>query len=79
MACRAWNVLLAIAEGAITEADVWIELGQVVAGLTEGRTADDQITLFESVGIGLQDLVTADLVLAHASARGLGKSVDLAR
>ncbi|MGK2880657.1 MAG: ornithine cyclodeaminase family protein [Mycobacterium sp.] len=76
---KSGGVLLAIAEGAITEADVWIELGQVVAGLTEGRTADDQITLFESVGIGLQDLVTADLVLAHASARGLGKSVDLAR
>lgn len=72
-------VLLAIAEGAITSDDVRVELGHVVAGGAPGRTAADQITMFESVGIGLLDLVTADLVVTRAWERGVGKSVDLSR
>jgi alanine dehydrogenase len=72
-------VLLAISEGVITEDDVRTELGHVVAGLAEGRSAQQQITLFESVGIGLQDLVTADLVIARAHELGVGTVVDLTR
>ncbi|CAN5490221.1 alanine dehydrogenase [soil metagenome] len=72
-------VLLAIAEGAITAADVRTELGGVIAGLAAGRTGDDQITLFESVGIGLQDLVTANLVVARAHALGVGTEINLSQ
>lgn len=72
-------VLLAIAEGAITEDDVRTELGGVLAGLAAGRTADDQITLFKSVCIGLQDLVTAGLVISRARELGIGVDIDLSR
>lgn len=72
-------VLLAIAEGAITAADVRTELGGVIAGLAAGRTGDGQITLFESVGIGLQDLVTANLVVARAHALGVGTEINLSQ
>lgn len=72
-------VLLAIAEGAIVEGDVCTELGQVVAGLAEGRSTRGQVTLFESVGIGLQDLVTANLVIARARELGIGTDIDLTR
>lgn len=72
-------ILLAIAEGAITEDDVRTELGQVIAQLASGRNNDEQITLFESVGIGLQDLVTSDLVIARARELGVGTDIDLSR
>ena len=67
----------ALEEGAITEDDVRTELGSVVAGFGVGRTRDDDITLFVSVGLGLQDLVTADLVVARARERGLGTEINL--
>jgi len=70
-------VLLAIAEGAITEDDARTELGSVIAGLAPGRTTDDQITMFESVGIGLLDLVTAELVVSRAQELGVGTEINL--
>jgi alanine dehydrogenase len=74
---KSGSVLLAIAEGAITEDDVRIELGHVIVGASAGRTCDEDITLFASVGVGLQDLATAQLVIRHAQALGLGATVEL--
>ncbi|MFH5229174.1 ornithine cyclodeaminase family protein [Antrihabitans spumae] len=70
-------VLIAIADGFITEEDARTELGHVINGTAPGRTTDDDITIFESVGIGLQDLVTAKLVIDHATRLGAGTTVDL--
>jgi ornithine cyclodeaminase/alanine dehydrogenase len=72
-------VLLAIAEGAISAEDARTELGAVITGSAAGRTTDDEITLFESVGIGLQDLVTAGLVIARAHEHGIGSDIDLTK
>ncbi|MET0476282.1 MAG: ornithine cyclodeaminase family protein [Mycobacterium sp.] len=74
---KSGGVLLAIAEGAITENDVRTELGDVIVGAQVGRTSDDDITLFESVGVGLQDLATAELVIARAEELGVGTRIDL--
>jgi alanine dehydrogenase len=74
---KSGGVLLAIAEGTITEADVRTELGHVVVGDAEGRTSVDDITLFESVGMGMQDLATAQLVIARATELGIGARIDL--
>jgi ornithine cyclodeaminase/alanine dehydrogenase len=74
---KSGGVLLAIAEGAITEDDVRTELGHVIVGCRAGRSVADDITLFESVGMGLQDLATAQLVIARAEQLGLGATVDL--
>jgi len=74
---KSGEVVLALAEGAISEADVGTELGAVIAGLAASRSADHEITLFDSVGLGLQDLVTADLLLTRARAEGIGTEVDL--
>lgn len=53
------------------------ELGRIVAGFERGRTGDDQITLFKSNGIALEDISTALRVYALARERGVGQSVDL--
>ena len=53
------------------------ELGELVAGTRPGRTNREEITLYKSVGIAVQDLAAASLVLAAARARGAGLSIEL--
>ncbi|MGH3000235.1 MAG: ornithine cyclodeaminase family protein, partial [Gaiellaceae bacterium] len=46
-----------------------VELGELVAGTRQGRTSADELTLYKSVGVAVQDLAAAALVLAAAEAR----------
>ena len=55
----------AIDSGLIT-ADALVELGEVCAGTVPGRTSADEITLYKSVGVAVQDAAAAALVLAAA-------------
>jgi ornithine cyclodeaminase/alanine dehydrogenase-like protein (mu-crystallin family) len=68
----------AIEAGVMTRADVRAELGQVVAGLAEGRRNDAEIVIFDSTGTALQDVAAAALVYARAARRNLGVVLDLA-
>lgn len=54
-----------------------VELGDVVTGRHAGRASDEQITLFESQGMAIQDLAVAVRVLAAAEAAGLGQEIPL--
>jgi alanine dehydrogenase len=53
------------------------ELGEIVAGTRPGRTSGDEITLYKSVGVAVQDLAAAALVLSAAKERGAGLEVSL--
>ena len=57
--------------------DVTVELGAVLTGAQPGRTSHDQITLFNSVGLPIQDMATARLVIDAAGAAGTGLYIDL--
>jgi alanine dehydrogenase len=60
--------------------DEWnrvIELAEIVAGRRSGRNGADQITLFKSNGIAIEDIVTAERVYAAAIEKGIGQKVDL--
>jgi alanine dehydrogenase len=57
-------------------ADAHAEIGELVAG-TKGRTSPEQLTLYKSVGVGLEDDAAAHLALAGAERRGLGRVVEL--
>jgi alanine dehydrogenase len=46
-----------------------VELGEVLAGMRPGRTSAEQLTLYKSVGVAVQDLAAAGLVLTAATAR----------
>ena len=59
-------------EGLITEDDVAGEIGKVIAGELEGRQSDDQVTVFDSTGIALQDSATVPLEYERAVAAGVG-------
>jgi ornithine cyclodeaminase len=52
------------------------ELGELLAGMCEGRRSDDELTLFESMGIAVEDLAAAQLCVARARQRGVGTEVD---
>jgi ornithine cyclodeaminase/alanine dehydrogenase-like protein (mu-crystallin family) len=72
---EAGDYLLALQEGAIQPGHIHAELGEVVAGTATGRTSDDGITLFKSLGIAIEDLAAADHVVRKARAQGYGTEV----
>ncbi len=72
------DLLRAIAEGALTAADVGPEIGDVITGAAPGRTSPEEITLYDSVGIAMQDIAIGGLLLARARAAGVGVEIDLA-
>jgi alanine dehydrogenase len=59
-------------DGLISEEDVAGEIGKVIVGELEGRQSDDQITVFDSTGIALQDSATVPLEYERALAAGVG-------
>ena len=58
-------------KGLLAWEKVW-DIAPIVAGLLPGRRSDDEITLYESQGIGLQDVAAAALVYERAKAKGIG-------
>ena len=61
-----------LSQGVITEEDIAGEIGEVVAGKKEGRRSDQEITVFDSTGIALQDSATVPLEYERAVAAGVG-------
>ena len=68
----------AIRAGTMQIADVHAELGELVAGRKPGRTEAHEITLFDSTGVGLQDVAAAARAYELARKRGAGRSLSLA-
>ncbi|WP_420413704.1 iminosuccinate reductase BhcD [Roseibium sp.] len=65
----------AVASGLISESDI-NEIGAVINGTHAGRTSDDEITLFDGTGVGLQDLAVASAVVDLAVEKGVAINVD---
>jgi alanine dehydrogenase len=61
-----------LSEGLITEADIAGEIGEVITGRKNGRSSDEEVTLFDSTGIALQDSATVPLEYERAMAAGVG-------
>jgi ornithine cyclodeaminase/alanine dehydrogenase len=69
----------AIASDLMSKQHVHAELGEVVAGRKLGRTSPDEIIIFDSTGMALQDVITAATVYKKAVDKGIGRIVDLAQ
>nr|WP_290082493.1 hypothetical protein [Aquibium sp. A9E412] len=61
-----------LSQGLITETDIAGEIGEVVTGRKAGRRSDDEITIFDSTGIALQDSATVPLEYQRAMEKGVG-------
>jgi len=66
-----------ISTGLIAADHIRAEIGELVAGTCPGRSSPDQITLYKSVGVAVQDAAAAKLLLSHAAARGIGRQVTI--
>ncbi|MGH9349744.1 MAG: ornithine cyclodeaminase family protein [Vicinamibacterales bacterium] len=66
------DLVMGIAEGRFDRDHVSGELGELVLGRVDGRRSDDEITIFKSVGMAVEDVIAADLVYRRALERGVG-------
>jgi ornithine cyclodeaminase len=73
---EAGDYILAVADGAIGPDHIRAELGEVLAGLHPGREHEDELTVFESLGIAVEDLASAELVVRRAREQDVGIEVD---
>lgn len=74
---EAGDYLFPLREGAITEAHIVGELGDVLRGVLPGRRDAAEITLFKSLGLAIEDIAAAQHVYAQARATGRGVTVHL--
>ena len=69
------DYLIPLQEGAIDENHIRAELGEVLLGQAQGRSQADEITLFNSLGLAVEDLAAAQLIWREAQRQGLGTAV----
>ncbi|MFN2468301.1 MAG: ornithine cyclodeaminase family protein [Gaiellaceae bacterium] len=73
---EAGDYLLALADGAIGPDHIRAELGEVLVGAKPGRTAADEITVFESLGLAVEDLFAAEYAVRRAREVGAGRELE---
>jgi ornithine cyclodeaminase/alanine dehydrogenase-like protein (mu-crystallin family) len=71
------DFLLAVKDGAIDESHILAELGEILLGQHPGRQSTDEITLFKSLGLAVEDVASAYAVYQAALDQGMGVSVEL--
>jgi ornithine cyclodeaminase/alanine dehydrogenase len=76
--CAIGDVHHAIARGLMRKEDVYAELCEIVAGHKIGRDVDDEIIVFDSTGVAIEDAVAAAAVYERALADGIGTDFDFA-
>lgn len=74
---EAGDIIDMIRSGELKESDISAELGELVIGAKEGRSDAEEITLFKSVGVAIEDLALALEVYERARKQGIGKEITL--
>jgi ornithine cyclodeaminase/alanine dehydrogenase-like protein (mu-crystallin family) len=74
---EAGDIIQPINSGIITEDHIHAEIGEIVLGTKEGRTSDDEITVFKSVGNAVQDVSAAAIILDNAAKLNIGSIINL--
>lgn len=72
---EAGDYVLALADGAIGPDHIAAELGEVLIGAHPGRTSPDELTVFESLGLAVEDLFAAEYLMERARETGRGQMV----
>ena len=74
---EAGDIVMNIAAGLFDASHIRGEIGELVLSKVEGRTSPDEITIFKSLGMAVEDVVAADLVLRRAAESGAGTELTL--
>ena len=72
---EAGDYLVPLHEGAIDSDHIRAEIGEVLVGEAEGRRSDDELTVFKSLGLAVEDLAAAEHVYRQARETGTGTAV----
>lgn len=75
--CGEINVPLLLRDKIVTKEDIWAEIGEIVAGLKPGRISEDEITVFTSTGLAVQDAVTAKFAYDKALQKRVGSFITI--
>lgn len=78
-ASHSGEVNVPLSQGIISLSDIYGELGEVVAGKKPGRVGSEEITIFDSTGLAIQDIATAQLVYRKAIEKKLGVLLDFVK
>ena len=76
-ALHSGEVNVPLSEGIIARGDIYAELGEVITGKKPGRASRDEITIFDSTGLAIQDIATDWKVYQKAKKMGKGREVEL--
>jgi len=76
-ASHSGEINVPLAKGEMTKDDVDVEIGHIVAGLKPGRQSDQQITVFCSTGLAVQDCLTAKIAYDAAIVQKIGRSMQI--
>lgn len=68
------EVNVALSEGQVREDNIYADIAEIIIGKRLGRTSDEEITIFDSTGLAIQDIATAWMV--YQKAREMGKGVE---
>ncbi|HXV02469.1 MAG TPA: ornithine cyclodeaminase family protein [Gaiellaceae bacterium] len=74
---EAWDYRDALESGAIAADHIRGEIGEVLIGTAPGRSSPDELTVFRSLGLAVEDLAAAEYVVERARAGGVGTEVPL--
>jgi len=75
--CHGGEINVPLAKGIITKKDVWGDICEIVAGLKQGRTSPDEITVFTSTGLAIQDAAAAKIAYRKALKQKIGDQVEI--
>jgi len=70
------DFIMAREDGAVEDDDIVAELGEIIVGTRAGRGSEEEITLFISLGIAVEDIASADLVYRNAVASNRGLTIE---
>jgi alanine dehydrogenase len=76
-ALHSGEINVPISQGSFSKKNIYAEIGDILVGSKAGRTNENEITLFSSTGLAIQDSVTAKLVYDKAINQGIGKWIEL--
>jgi ornithine cyclodeaminase len=74
---EAGDVLIPLREGKITAEHIVAELGEVIVGKAQGRRSAEELTVFKSLGLSVEDVASAAFIAREARRRGVGQTVRM--
>lgn len=76
-ASHSGEINVPFSKGIITRKDIYAEIGAIICGKKKGRANDNEITVFDSTGLAIQDLAVANIVYQSALKKKIGTKIDL--